>query len=54
LEDLGLGGSIILKHGLKKIDGRAWIGLIWLNTVVGGSEHCNVPPVSIKCEEFLV
>jgi len=54
LEDLGFGGSIILTHSLKQFDGRAWIGLIWLEAVVGGCERCNIPPVSVKFKEFLV
>jgi hypothetical protein len=30
LEEQDVGGSIILKWMLEKLDGRAWTGLIWL------------------------
>jgi len=46
LEDLGVGGRIILKLIFKKWDGEAWTGLISCDY---GNEH----PGSIKCGEFL-
>ena len=30
LEDLGVDGGIILKSLIKKWDGEAWTGLLWL------------------------
>jgi len=35
LEDLGLGGRIILKSIFKQWDGEAWTGLLWLRTWTG-------------------
>jgi hypothetical protein len=35
LEDLGIGGKIILKWILRKFDGMAWTGIVWFRT--GGS-----------------
>jgi hypothetical protein len=37
LEDTGVDGWIILKFFLKKRDGEAWTGLIWLRIGTGGS-----------------
>jgi len=36
LEDPGVDGRIILKWFLKKWDGEAWTGLIWLKVGPGG------------------
>jgi hypothetical protein len=30
LEELGVDGRIILKFILRKLDGRAWSGFVWL------------------------
>jgi hypothetical protein len=36
LEDPGVDGRIILKLFVKKWDGVAWTGLIWLRIGIGG------------------
>jgi len=36
LEDLGVGGKIILKWIFGKWNGMAWAGLIWLRIVASG------------------
>lgn len=54
LEDLGVPESIILKSVLKKQDGRAWAGLVWLSIETrAGLEHPNEISGSIKLGEFL-
>ena len=51
LEDLGVGGRIVLKWIFRKWDGEAWTGFLW--QVAGACECGNEPSGSIKCGEFL-
>jgi len=37
LEDPGIDGKIVLRWSLRKWDGVAWAGLIWLRIGTGGS-----------------
>jgi hypothetical protein len=55
LEGLNVNGSIIIKWIVKKWDGEALTGLLWLRTVTGaGACECgNEPSGSIKWGEFL-
>ena len=55
LEDLGVDGGVILKWILKKWDGEAWTGLLWLRIGTGGGrcECGNEPSGSVECGEFL-
>jgi len=36
LKNLGSDGTILLKLILKKWDGEAWTGLLWIRTETGG------------------
>jgi len=55
LEDLVLGGSIILKLIFKKWDGEARTGFLWLRIRTGGGacEYEYEHPGSIKYGDFL-
>jgi hypothetical protein len=55
MEDLGIGGRILLRWFWKKLYGKAWAGLIWLRmgSMTGCFEQCNWPAGSIKCGQFL-
>jgi hypothetical protein len=55
LEELGLDLKIILKWIYKKLDGKAWAGLIWIGNgqVAGDCECRNEPSGSIKCGKIL-
>jgi hypothetical protein len=50
LEDLGVGGKIILEWILGEKSGLVWAGFIWLRIETNGG---NEPMSSIKCGEFL-
>ena len=41
LENLGVDGGIILKSIIKKWDGEAWTGLLWLKSVQVEGAGCN-------------
>jgi hypothetical protein len=55
LEDLHVGGRIILEWILERWDEVVWAGFIWLRigTSGGPCEHGNEPSGSIKCWEIL-
>ena len=36
LDDLGVDGGVILKWILRKWDGEAWTGVLWLRIGTGG------------------
>jgi len=52
---VGLDGKIILKYVLKKWNGKAWTGFIWIRIGTGGGAcQCgNEPSGSIIRGEFL-
>jgi hypothetical protein len=53
-EDLGVGGTIILKTILVKSGFGVWTGFIWfrMGLMVGSCEYGNEPSGSIEGEEF--
>jgi hypothetical protein len=53
MESLGVDGMIILKWILKKLNGMAWTGLIWLREGTNEGGFCESGGESlrfIKCE----
>jgi len=44
----GIGGTIRPKWISKKLDGRAWTGLLWLVQVADCCQHSNEHSVSLK------
>jgi hypothetical protein len=53
-EGLDVDGKI-LNGSEKKLDGKVWIGFIWLRiqTSAGSCEHAHEPSDSIKCKKCL-
>jgi hypothetical protein len=54
LEDLDADERVIWKRLLKKWDGTAWTGLIWLMIKIKGEHfvHCNSISGPMKCGKF--
>jgi hypothetical protein len=51
LEDLGVGGRIVLKWVIHTYDMRVWTGFILFR--IGSCEHGNEPSNSVKIWELL-